>query len=127
MHGCSSSQLFLHTEPQFPLPSHSKRSAIRLPPTTYPLFDALPDAVVNEGKLSKLQLEGVLYACTVSGSVVPTSNLPQRLMPQQAAVSKACRILPARGALLRCCVYLHSPPPEAVASPHPSTVPCLPR
>lgn len=42
-----------------------QHSAIKLPPSTYPLFDSLPAAVVDQGKLSKLQLEGVLYACTV--------------------------------------------------------------
>lgn len=39
------------------------RSAIRLPPTNYPLLDALPTNLVAGGLLSKLQLEGVLYAC----------------------------------------------------------------
>ena len=42
-------------------------SAITLPSSTYNLFDALPPTVVEEGRLSKLQLEGVLYACTVCG------------------------------------------------------------
>lgn len=38
-------------------------SAIRLPVNEYPLFDALGDELVASGKLSKLQLEGVRYAC----------------------------------------------------------------
>lgn len=41
------------------------RSAIKLPHTDYPLFDSLPASVVDTGKLSELQLEGVLYACSV--------------------------------------------------------------
>jgi hypothetical protein len=41
------------------------RSAIALPPSDYPLFDALPARLVDEGLLSKLQLEGIQYACTV--------------------------------------------------------------
>jgi len=40
-------------------------SAIDLPATDFPLFDALPAAVVDNGLLSRLQLEGVLYACAV--------------------------------------------------------------
>lgn len=41
----------------------SSCSAIRLPTNEYPLFDALGDELVASGKLSKLQLEGVRYAC----------------------------------------------------------------
>ncbi len=41
------------------------RSAIALPKTDYPLFDALPARLTEEGLLSKLQLEGILYACAV--------------------------------------------------------------
>ena len=39
-------------------------SAIALPPTDYPLWDSIPEQIVEEGKLSQLQLEGVLYACS---------------------------------------------------------------
>jgi hypothetical protein len=41
----------------------SSLASIQLPPPTFPLRDSLPAAVVDEGKLSALQLEGVLYAC----------------------------------------------------------------
>jgi hypothetical protein len=41
------------------------RSAIRLPESSFPLFDALPARLIEDGLLSKLQLEGILYACTV--------------------------------------------------------------
>ena len=39
------------------------RSAVRLPPTSYPLWDALPSELIDSGKLSSLQLEGILNAC----------------------------------------------------------------
>ena len=38
-------------------------ASIDLPPAKYPLFDALGDEFVENGKLSQLQLEGILYAC----------------------------------------------------------------
>ena len=40
----------------------------------YPLWDALPPTVITEGKLSRLQLEGVLYACTKHQQVLPTGE-----------------------------------------------------
>ncbi len=49
-------------------------SAIQLPESTYPLWDALPPAVVADGKLSRLQLEGVLYACTKHQQLLPTGE-----------------------------------------------------
>eukprot|EP00911_Craspedida_sp_UC1_P000088 UC1_evm1s74 len=41
----------------------STLSAVPMPPGTYPLRESLPEELINEGKLSSLQLEGVLYAC----------------------------------------------------------------
>lgn len=38
-------------------------ASISLPPATYPLYDALGADIVDGGGLSKLQLEGVTYAC----------------------------------------------------------------
>ena len=38
-------------------------ASIELPAAKYPLFDALGAEFVETGKLSKLQLEGVMYAC----------------------------------------------------------------
>ena len=46
-------------------------SAIALPKTDYPLWDTLPDALVDSGKLSQLQLEGVLFACTKHQRFLP--------------------------------------------------------
>ena len=34
-----------------------------LPPTNYPLKEALPQDIIQHGKLSDLQLEGILHAC----------------------------------------------------------------
>jgi hypothetical protein len=47
-----------------PCSASSFNSSVPLPPTTYPLLDALPKERVTSGKLSDLQLEGILYACT---------------------------------------------------------------
>jgi hypothetical protein len=72
-HACScqlalaNTQSFCYEKRRLPLhasPS-SFRSAIALPKTDYPLFDALPARLPEEGLLSKLQLEGILYACAV--------------------------------------------------------------
>lgn len=49
-------------------------SAIALPKTSYPLWDSLPGDVVNLGKLSQLQLEGVLYACTKHQQFLPSGE-----------------------------------------------------
>lgn len=49
-------------------------SAIALPATSYPLWDSIPADVVNSGKLSQLQLEGVLYACTKHQQFLPSGE-----------------------------------------------------
>jgi uncharacterized membrane protein YgcG len=49
-------------------------SAIPLPPSSYPLFDAYPESVVQQGKLSQLQLEGVLYACSRHQQILPSGE-----------------------------------------------------
>jgi hypothetical protein len=49
-------------------------SAIPLPPSDYPLFDAYPQAVVQQGRLSQLQLEGVLYACSRHQQILPSGE-----------------------------------------------------
>ncbi|KAF6265497.1 hypothetical protein COO60DRAFT_1623874 [Scenedesmus sp. NREL 46B-D3] len=48
--------------------------AIPLPPSEYPLWDSLPAEVVEQGKLSQLQLEGVLYACTRHQQILPSGQ-----------------------------------------------------
>jgi hypothetical protein len=52
----------------------ANRSAIPLPPSDYPLWDSLPAEVVEQGKLSQLQLEGVLYACTRHQQILPSGQ-----------------------------------------------------
>ncbi len=49
-------------------------SHIQLPETAYPLFDSLPAFIVDTGKLSQLQLEGVLYACTKHQELLPSGH-----------------------------------------------------
>ncbi len=38
-------------------------SEVRLPPATFPLLESIPSKIIEEGKLSNLQLEGISYAC----------------------------------------------------------------
>ena len=54
-------------------------SAINLPESAYPLYDALPPEVVEKGKLSQLQLEGVMYACTKHQELLPSG---ERALPR---------------------------------------------
>ncbi len=49
-------------------------SAIPLPDSTYPLWDSLPEETVDKGKLSQLQLEGVMYACTKHQQFLPNGH-----------------------------------------------------
>lgn len=49
-------------------------SAILLPATDYPLWDAFPKGVVEDGKLSQLQLEGVLCACAKHQTFLPSGQ-----------------------------------------------------
>ena len=83
------------------------RSAIPLPPSDYPRWDALPPEVVSEGKLSQLQLEGILYACTKHCEILPSGEresspalpCPNRLTaPQPAPTSERCarRVRPGK-------------------------------
>jgi hypothetical protein len=50
------------------------RSSVQLPPTTYPLLDALPTELVANGQLSLLQLEGALYAATAHQRILPSGH-----------------------------------------------------
>ena len=49
-------------------------SAIQLPPSSYPLYDSISDDIVDNGKLSQLQLESVLYACTKHLNFLPSGE-----------------------------------------------------
>jgi hypothetical protein len=62
-HGCIQpmTRLFFH-------------SAIQLPPSTYPLCDSIPAPIVEDGKLSSLQLEGILCASTKHLEILPSGE-----------------------------------------------------
>ena len=49
-------------------------SAIELPSTSYPLYDAITDDIVDGGKLSQLQLESVMYASTKHLNFLPSGE-----------------------------------------------------
>ncbi|KAF0732932.1 hypothetical protein Ae201684_010041 [Aphanomyces euteiches] len=48
-------------------------STAPLPPCTYP-HEALPNEVIEQGKLTNLQLEGVLYACMQHQKILPNGE-----------------------------------------------------
>eukprot|EP00775_Hariotina_reticulata_P007699 gene7699-7898_t len=70
----------------------SSLSAIPLPPSGYPLWDALPCEVVDHGKLSQLQLEGVLYACTRHQQILPSGERAGFFIGDGAGVGKGRQI-----------------------------------
>jgi hypothetical protein len=67
-------------------------SAIPLPPSSYPLFDAYPDSVVQQGKLSQLQLEGVLYACSRHQQILPSGERAGFFIGGEGGVTRASQI-----------------------------------
>lgn len=67
-------------------------SAISLPPSTYPLWDSIPNDVVATGKLSNLQLEGVLYACTKHQEILPNGERAGFFIGDGAGVGKGRQI-----------------------------------
>ncbi len=75
------------TDSRGPKQAPPLRIAIALPATDYPLYDALPPEVVSEGKLSQLQLEGVMYACTKHQELLPSG---ERARPAPPRASCAC-------------------------------------
>ncbi len=66
---------FAHPPPPAPFfrPASCRR-AVPLPPSSYPLWDSLPADLVDSGKLSTLQLEGILYACTKHCELLPSGE-----------------------------------------------------
>ncbi|KAL4859390.1 Protein strawberry notch 1 [Chlorella vulgaris] len=66
-------------------------SAIPLPPSDYPLWDAL-GGVAAGGKLSQLQLEGVLYACTKHLTWLPSGERCGFFIGDGAGVGKGRQI-----------------------------------
>lgn len=63
-----------------------------LPQATYPLRDALPNSVVEEGKLSELQLEGVLYAAQRHLKILPNKTRAGFFLADGAGVGKGRQI-----------------------------------
>ncbi|KAK9855114.1 hypothetical protein WJX84_007868 [Apatococcus fuscideae] len=67
-------------------------SAITLPESSYPLWDSLPEETVTKGKLSQLQLEGVLYACTKHQQFLPNGQRAGFFIGDGAGVGKGRQI-----------------------------------
>jgi hypothetical protein len=67
-------------------------ASIPLPPATYPLVDAIGDDVVDGGKLSKLQLEGVTYACQKHCEILPDGCRAGFMIGDGAGVGKGRQI-----------------------------------
>ena len=67
-------------------------SAIPLPHSNYPLWDSLPPEIVDSGKLSRLQLEGVLYACSKHQQFLPSGERAGFFIGDGAGVGKGRQI-----------------------------------
>ena len=65
-----------------------RAAAIQLPDTDYPLWDSLPKAIVDEGKLSQLQLEGVMYACAKHTEFLPSGERAGMFIGDGAGIGK---------------------------------------
>ncbi|KAG2500714.1 hypothetical protein HYH03_001479 [Edaphochlamys debaryana] len=70
----------------------SSLAAVPLPPCSYPLWDALPPDVVASGRLSQLQLEGVLYACNKHCQQLPSGERAGFFIGDGAGVGKGRQI-----------------------------------
>ncbi|KAL4431062.1 hypothetical protein ABPG75_006318 [Micractinium tetrahymenae] len=70
----------------------SSLAAIPLPPTDYPLLDSLGGAVAAQGKLSQLQLEGVMYACAKHLTWLPSGERCGFFIGDGAGVGKGRQI-----------------------------------
>ena len=71
--------------------NHTHR-AVKLPPSSYPLWDSLPSDLIDNGKLSQLQLEGVLYACTQHQNILPSGERAGFFIGDGAGVGKGRQI-----------------------------------
>lgn len=76
----------LHTlhPPSSSFPVRAPRSSVLLPPSTYPLLEALPRELVEKGTLSSLQLEGALYAATKHQQILPSGQSEYQWKPSAA-------------------------------------------
>eukprot|EP00049_Salpingoeca_infusionum_P014447 m.270271 g.270271 ORF g.270271 m.270271 type:complete len:1323 (+) comp15677_c0_seq4:246-4214(+) len=79
-----------------PHPGHvveaASLAAVNLPKATYPLDDSLPPAVIHKGKLSTLQLEGVMYACMRHQQLLPSGERAGFFLGDGAGVGKGRQI-----------------------------------
>lgn len=71
-------------------------SAISLPRNDYPLWDSVGDDIVDKGKLSRLQLEGVRYACRKHLEILPSGQRAGFFIGDGAGVGKGRQIAGAR-------------------------------
>ena len=73
-------------------------SAIQLPATNYPLYESISDDIVDNGKLSQLQLESVLYACTKHLNFLPSGESKAH---RQAGISQVLSMRNEKDMLIR--------------------------
>lgn len=67
-------------------------AALSQPDPMYPLTESLPEEVIKEGKLSSLQLEGVLYACQQHMRILPSGQRAGFFIGDAAGVGKGRQI-----------------------------------
>ncbi|GFH30354.1 uncharacterized protein HaLaN_29190, partial [Haematococcus lacustris] len=67
-------------------------SSVQLPASSYPLLDALPPSLVAGGKLSALQLEGILYTATKHQQLLPGGKRAGFFIGDGAGVGKGRQI-----------------------------------
>ncbi|XP_071949493.1 uncharacterized protein [Antedon mediterranea] len=65
---------------------------LALPPPTYNLQDSLPEELVKSGKLSNLQLQGILYACQKHQTVLSSGCRAGFFIGDAAGVGKGRQI-----------------------------------
>jgi len=65
---------------------------VRLPPATYPLQASLPPAIIRNGLLSALQLEGVLFACQRHQQILHDGSRAGFFLADGAGVGKGRQI-----------------------------------
>jgi hypothetical protein len=70
----------------------SSLSAISLPLSSYPLWDSIPEDIISRGKLSQLQLEGVLHACSKHQELLPAGERAGFFIGDGAGVGKGRQI-----------------------------------
>lgn len=67
-------------------------SAIQLPENNYPIWESVGEEIVNTGKLSKLQLEGVRYACKKHLEILSSGQRAGFFIGDGAGVGKGRQI-----------------------------------